>query len=605
MTKQTERPSPIAPRIVVAGVVVTGIVLAGIAVILWPRAKVEDPVEIIEQSAYIPPPPATPSRSPVVFTDVTRESGIDFRHFNGAATDSAGKPTRFMPETMGPGIALLDFDRDGDLDIFVPNSSTFDGNFEVASMSPRLFENRGDMTFADATPLLGENIISYWMGAAVADYDGDTYPDILLTGWGRMMLLKNNAGRDFSDVTERVLPAANNSDYPQWSTAALFFDADRDGDLDLYVANYVKWSPQDDLFATIDGQNKSYATPDLYHGGSSRLFMQQDGIFVDSTQTAGLLNDEGKSLGAALWDFDQNGLLDIVVANDTQPNFLYYNLGDGRFENRALAAGIAYDANGKTRAGMGIDVADLGNDGHVCIAIGNFSREPLSVFRDEGGGFFRESSQSAGVAESTYLPLTFGLSFADFDLDGWQDLVMANGHIEPEIEHVEAEITYKQPLQILGNTGSAHFENWSATAGEVFAKPIVGRGLAVGDLDNDGDIDIVATENNGGLHVLRNDKQSGNAYLRVALRGNTPNTHAIGAKIELVTAGGLRQQRIVKGGSSYLSQSEFVQTFGLGAEDQVASLQVTWPGGKQVGYRVETLNTTLVIDEDSPAVAVQ
>lgn len=582
-------------------VLVVGLI-GGTTLYFWPAPEVIKKEVIIEQSAYIPPPPIDSMESPVRFTDVTGQSGIDYKHINGADVDEDGNPTRYMPESMGPGIALLDFDRDGDIDIFVANSSQFEEGANSKLASPKLYQNDGNMNFSDVTQAMGIDVIGYGMGAAVADYDGDSYPDLLLTGWGQLVLLRNNSGTAFKNVSEQVLPVANEMTSQDWSTSALFFDADGDGDLDIYVANYVQWSPETDLYATVDGQSKSYASPNLYHGGSSRLYFQEEGKFVDRTEQAGMLNDEGKSLGSALWDFDEDGLLDIVVANDTQPNFLYHNLGGGKFENRALEAGIAYDANGKTRAGMGIDVADIGNDGHVCIAIGNFSREPVSVFRHEGGGFFREASQQAGVAEDTYMPLTFGLMFADFDLDGWQDLVLANGHIEPGIEKVEAEITYRQPLLLLGNTGSGQFENWSASTGEIFEKPIVGRGLAVGDLDNDGDLDIVVTENNGSLHLLRNDSLRNNNYLRVHLKGNAPNTDAIGAKVHLLSKDGITQQRMIKGGSSYLSQSEFVQTFGLGKNDEVEHLRVVWPDGRSAEYILDELNKTIVIEEQNDSV---
>lgn len=583
-------------------IIAIGILLLGIfTIVLWPKTKAVEQAPIIQQSAYIPPPPVAQAISPVRFTDVTTEAGITYQHFNGASVDAEGKPSRFMPETMGPGVALLDFDQDGDLDIFVANSSAFDGSGDKNAMSPKLYRNDGKLRFVDVTQGSGLDVISYWMGATVADYDADTYPDLLLTGWGGVKLFRNTHDGRFNDVTTQVLPPVPNNATPDWSTGALFFDADGDGDLDLYVANYVQWTPAADVFTTIDGQHKSYATPNIYPGSSSRLYLQDGGKLIDATERAGMLNDGGKSLGVALWDFNGDGLLDIVVANDTQPNFLYYNLGDGRFENRALEAGIAYDANGRTRAGMGIDVADVGNDGHVCIAVGNFSREPVSMFRDEGGGFFREASQQAGVAEPTYMALTFGLGFADFNLDGWQDLILANGHIEPEIENIEAEIKYRQPLLLLGNTGGAHFQNWSATAGAAFQQPMVSRGLAIGDLDNDGDLDLVATENNGPLHVLRNDSPRTNRFLRVALRGKSPNTEAIGAKLQLVSDDGV-QRRLVRGGSSYLSHSELVQTFGLGQQQEGVRLQVTWPGGQQVDYEISEIDTSVIIEEENNTV---
>ncbi len=584
----------------------SGLFIAAVALLI--SALVPEPVPeqvvLVEQAAYIPPPTLEPAQSPIGFTDVSEGSGIDYRHFNGASLSPDGTPTRYMPETMGPGVALLDYDRDGDLDIFVTNSSHFSMTETVTrDHFPRLYRNEGDWRFSDATEAAGLDIVSYGMGVAVADYDGDTYPDLLLTAWGEPRLLRNRGDGSFEDVTNTRLPVAEKEDeFPRWSTGAVFFDADGDLDLDIFLADYVRWSPQSDLFATMDGRHKSYATPDIYTGGSSRLYLQDNGRFSDASAQAGLLNDDGKSLGLALWDFNDDGLMDIVVSNDTQPNFLYYNLGEGRFEDRALQAGIAYDANGRTRAGMGIDVADVANDGHVCIAIGNFSGEPVSIFRREGSSFFRESSQQAGVAEPSYLNLTFGLLFADFDLDGWQDLLLANGHIEPEIGNVDTEISYRQNLLLLGNRGDGRFENWSDTAGAVFQRPLVGRGLAVGDIDGDGDLDAVVTENAGPLHLLRNDKpRQGSHYVRVQLQGRAPNTDAIGARLELLTPSGaetLRQQRFVRSGSSYLSQSEMVQTFGVGKTVHPGTLRVTWPDGQRDEFVVREYDTTLTISRD-------
>ena len=576
----------------------TVVIVAAVGWLMYPRDPEPVKVEVIQQEAYIPPAARERAKSPVQFTDVTQHSGVAFSHFTGATVDAEGKPSRFMPETMGPGVAMIDYDLDNDLDIFVVNSASFDGEGDHAAMSPKLYRNDGDFTFTDVTETLGLGFMGYGMGVAVADYNGDRYPDILITGWNMLKLYENKAGKSFADVSAGIF-STRPSELPLWSTGAVFFDADGDSDLDLYVAHYVLWTPDSDVFATLNGRNKSYATPDLYAGSSSRLFIQEKGMFTDATEGSGMNNDQGKSLGTSLWDFNDDGLLDIVVANDTQPNFMYYNLGGGKFENRALEAGIAYDANGKTRAGMGIDVADVANDGHTCIAIGNFSREPVSIFRDEGGGFFRESSQQSGVAEATYMVLTFGLNFADFDLDGWQDIILANGHIEPEIEQVEAEIKYRQPLTLLGNKAGKGFENWSQSAGAVFNKPMVGRGLAVGDLDADGDIDIIASENGGGVHLLRNDSATDNQFLRVNLHGRAPNTNAIGAKLTLISPDGMRQTRIVRGGASYLSQSEFTQTFGLGDSREGAVLELRWPSGRKQTVAIKKFNTTLVIAEDS------
>jgi hypothetical protein len=589
------------------------VVVAGLGVSAWlvffPSPPPLEQI-IIKQEAYIPPPPMAAVPAPLSFTDITAQTGITFKHHTGAFLKD-GKESRYMPESMGPGVVLFDYDSDGDLDIFVANSSDFPGHTTTKSpTTSHLYRNEGALRFTDVTQAAGLAVASYGMGAAAGDYDGDGHADLLLTTWGGPRLFHNEANGAFKDVTQAAgLVAQGWTDEkgrraPDWSTGAVFFDADGDGALDLLVINYVEWVPEADIYSTLDGKRKSYSTPELYRGSISRLCLQKDGKFVDVTKDSGVFSNNtlGKSLGIALWDFNQDGRLDIVVANDTQPNFLYENLGGGKFKERGLEAGIAYDENGRTRAGMGIDIADIQNDGAATIAIGNFSKEPVSVFKSVGPGFFREASQQTGVAAPTLPVLTFGLLFADLDLDGWQDLVLANGHIEPHIQDTEAEISYRQPLKLLGNTGKGTFVDWTRSAGRSFQAPLVGRGLAAGDLDGDGDLDLVVTENDGPMHVLRNDAANKHHYLRVQLKGAASNTQAIGARIE-VKSGGLTQLRYVRTGSSYLSQSELTQTFGLGNHPRVDQLTVTWPGGRRQTVKVAGTDRVVVVEEQSQKVA--
>jgi hypothetical protein len=584
----------------IAAVVV--VAAAAVALSLLVRHKPPVGAPVIKQESYIPPEPRAVAAARVTFTDVTQQSGIQFQHYTGAFLDARQHDSRYMPETMGTGVVIFDYDGDGKPDIYVVNSSDFPGRQSARPQpSGRLYRNLGNLRFDDVTESAGLAQSCYGMGAIAADYDGDGHTDLLVTTWGGPLLFRNLGNGKFREVTREVGLTSprwhddSGHEGPEWATGALMFDADGDGKLDIFVANYVHWSPDLDLYSTIDGRRKSYAKPDIYHGSSPRLYLQRGGKFVDVTRDSGIANENGKALGVALWDFDNDGRPDIVVANDTQPNFLYHNLGGGHFSERGVAAGIAYDENGTTRAGMGIDVADYMNDGAAAIAIGNFSREPVSVFKMQGPGVFRETTQQSGVAEPTYMVLKFGVAFADIDLDGWQDLLLSNGHIEPRINEVEEAITYREPMKLLGNDGRGGFVDWSDTAGPPFSIPLVGRGLAVGDLDGDGDLDIVVAENGGALHIFRNESPP-KSYLRVSLRGRGQNTNAIGAMITLRSSG-VTQQRMVRTGSSYLSQSELVQTFGLGDKGSADSLSIRWPDGKQTEIKHPPTRQTLLVEE--------
>jgi len=584
-------------KLIIIGVVVALFLVA--AFFLFPEPQPETEVVVIKQEVYIPPPPMESKKSPVQFTDVSNITGIDFKHFGGGFKTRDGENSRYMPETMGPGVALFDYDSDGDLDFYVTNSTSFPGH-SIKGYTPtgRLYRNDGEFKFTDVTKIAGLDFNRYSMGVMAVDYNGDRHQDLLITTLKGVILFKGSATGKFSNVTEAVgLANKGEEGESNWTTGAVMFDADGDSDLDLLVVSYVVWSPEGDIYSTMDGKRKSFAVPDIYEGDTPHFYLQENGVFVDVTEKSGIENFEGKALGVALWDFDHDGKLDIVVSNDTQPNFFYQNLGGGKFEERGMAAGIAYDENGKTRAGMGIDIADIFNDGTAAIAIGNFSREPTSIFKMSGSGFFREASQQLGVAVPTNMILTFGLRFADMDLDGWLDIVMANGHVEPTIQDVEAEISYAQPLSLLGNTRNGQFTDWSESAGAVFNTPMVGRGLAVGDLDADGDLDMIVTENNGALKIIRNDIKNAQ-YLRVTLIGSPPNTDAIGAMLEL-HAGGSVQKRMVRTGSSYLSQSELTQTFGLGDYGSIDKLIITWPNGHKQELTKLVAGKTIKIDQVS------
>ena len=509
------------------------------------------------------------------FTDVTAAAGIDFVHATGAFGE------KWMPETMGSGVIVLDYDGDDWPDLFFINSTGWDGRAEDRGATSMLFRNLGDGTFRDVTREAGLARPIYGMGGTAADYDADGDTDLYLTAVGDNRLYRNDGGR-FTDVTretgtEGSAPGAAD---PAWSTAAAWFDADGDGWLDLLVCNYVDWTPETDLFFTRDGVNKSYATPEEYDGESCRLLRNEPGgRFRDVTAESGFENPEGKSLGIVIDDFTGDGLPDVAIANDTYQNFLYRNEGDGTFVDVALDAGVAFDEFGRARAGMGVDVGDILNRGQLSIAIGNFSNEPVSLFTQIQAGLFQDLAGSARLTRSTLLPLTFGLRFADFDLDRYVDLVLGNGHIEPEIEAIQGDVTFAQAPQLFRNNGRGGFEDAGALVGGGFDEPIVARGVATFDYDRDGDLDLVISTNGGPAKLFRNDLEPGPGWVRLWLEGAGPNLGAVGATVR-VFVGDVAQRFVVSTASSYLSQSEANPVLaGLGGGARADSVVVVWPGG--------------------------
>jgi enediyne biosynthesis protein E4 len=513
--------------------------------------------------------PQRPSGS-IRFVDATRASGISFRHHSGAF----GK--KYLPETMGSGVCVLDYDSDGLQDILFVNSMDWPGHVS-GKYYPALYHNNGDGTFTDRTRQAGLAVEMYGMGCAVGDYDNDGKEDIYITALGSSHLFRNVGNGRFADVTTRAKLAG--SGFP---SGAVWFDYDNDGKLDLFVAHYVEWSLEKDQFCSLDTKNKSYCTPQVYKGETARLYHNRgDGSFEDVTKHAGLIDTTSKSLGIALLDYDDDGWLDLLVTNDTQPNKLYRNNHNGTFTDVAVQAGVAYSDAGATRAGMGVDNGDYENSGHPGLVIGNFTNEGMALYRTDGSGLYSSISEATGMDRWSLQSLTFSTFFFDYDLDGLLDVFAANGHVADDISVTQPHLKYAEPALLFRNQGKGLFENMSTKVGPALERPIVGRGAAYGDFDNDGDLDLVITEGNGPARLLRNDNGNQNDMLRVKLVGTTANRDGIGAKLTLRVDKNLQLLRMVKTGSGYFSQSELPVTFGLGKPDAGRRMRLTieWPGG--------------------------
>ena len=606
--KQPRQPRPTAGearirRAFFVSLAILFVALVAGTVFYWLARPSLDPGPVRDAEILAPsraPPIAADRPPPVHFTDITEAAGIDFIHVNGAYGE------RLMPETLGSGAAFFDYDGDGRQDLILVNSTYWPGHEPDGVQRPRLalYHNLGGGRFEDVTEAVGLDLDIYGMGVAVGDYDGDGRVDLYLTSLYRNSLLRNTGGR-FEDVTDSAGVAGGEK---TWSSSAVFFDYDADGDLDLFVVNYVQWSREIDLEIDfrLTGLGRAYGAPLNFVGTDNTLFRNEgDGRFVDVTAQAGIPVADpvsgqpvGKGLGVIAVDYDGDRWLDLVVVNDTVRNFLYHNLGDGRFEEVGIFEGLAYDRNGKATSAMGVDAARFRDDGDLGVVIGNFANEMSSLYvTTDGRPPFVDEAVLEGLGPASRIPLTFGLVFFDYDLDGRLDLLLANGHLEHEIQKVQQSQTYSQPPSFFWNCGELCPGRFVPVqeAGDLLV-PLVGRGVTYADIDADGDLDVLITQNGRRPVLLRNDQRTGHHFLRVKLIGRAPNTDAIGAGLEL-TAGGITRYRQVMPARGYLSQVELPVTFGLGPSTEIQRLLIRWPDGTEQVIEEPEIDASIVIEQ--------
>jgi hypothetical protein len=546
--------------------------------------------------AVVPLAAPVDSAAQQAFRDVTTQAGIHFTHNNGAF----GK--KWLPETMGPGCAFIDYDNDGYPDILLVNGEDWPGHPHAGATTPKLYHNNRNGTFTDVTRQAGLAVPMFGLGAAIGDYDNDGFDDIFITALGQSHLFHNNGNGTFTEVTKPAGMWGPN----EFSTSAAWVDYDRDGKLDLVVANYVRWSEQADLYCTLDGAHKSYCTPESYKGTSVRLWHNLGGgKFEDATQKAGLGDPTSKSLGIAILDYNADGWPDILIANDTQPNKLYLNKKDGTFEERGVPSGIAFSEDGVARAGMGADAADYDRSGHPSVIISNFANQMVSLYHNEGNGLFVDEAPQSEVGRATLVTLGFGCFFFDYDNDGWPDIFVADGHIEDQIERVQKRVSYAEPSHLFRNLGSGRFQEVTAQMGQAFAAPRVARGAAYADIDNHGFLDVLVTTNAGPAFLFHNEGGS-NQSLRLKLVGTKSNRDGIGAMVRVTSNNNNnkdKQWKMLRSGSSYLSQSELVLTFGLGAQTKADIVEIQWPSGQTEKLANIAAGQTITVQEGKGVIA--
>lgn len=518
--------------------------------------------------------PAPAANLPGHFIDVTASSGVDFKY---AASHTSAK---YLLETMGSGVALLDYDNDGRLDLFVINGGRISDPTPRGTIPQkqgprywnRLYHQKPDGRFEDVTEKSGLQGVGYGMGVAVGDYDNDGYEDLYVTAYGGNKLYHNNGDGTFTDVTEKAGVGGSG-----WSTSAAWVDLDNDGQLDLVVLRYVEWDFSDIWCGEHKPGYRAYCHPDVFGPIRPLVYHNEGkGRFREVSEIIGI-SKPGKGLGLAAADYDRDGHIDLFVANDSMPEFLYHNKGDGTFEEVGLVSGAAVDQDGSSYAGMGVDFADYNNDGLPDLVVTNLANQKYALYQNSGDGSFTYASFNAGLARMTISHSGWGVRFIDYDNDGWKDLLIAQGHDLDTIELTHPHLRYREPMLLARNTGRG-FEDVSAESGSVFRKPWVGRGMATGDIDNDGRIDAVVTTNDGSIHILMNRTPTQNHWLTLELVGHKSNRDAIGAEVKLVTTKGA-QLVTVTTASSYLSSSDKRVHFGLGSEARAQSVEIRWPSG--------------------------
>ncbi|OLD79650.1 MAG: hypothetical protein AUF67_15315 [Acidobacteria bacterium 13_1_20CM_58_21] len=508
----------------------------------------------------------------VRYVDVARSSGISFQH------DNAASPEKYLIETMGSGCGWIDYDQNGLLDLYLVNGASRRANTSKHALRSALYRNNGDGTFTDVTIKAGVDAEGlFGMGAAVGDYDNDGCPDLFVLGYGRCILFHNNGNGTFTDVTDR----AGVGNIRKWGSSAAWFDYDNDGLLDLVIANYVDWSPEQNFWCGDKGPGlRSYCHPDVYRGQPPTLYHNNgDGTFSDVSKRSGVGIRPGNGLGVVTFDYDNDGWQDIFITNDQMPNFLFHNNRDGTFREIGYSAGVAVGIDGQFEAGMGTDAADTTGSGRSDLIVTHLDQQLARLYQNVGEGYFEDATFRSKISYATFHLSGFGTRFMDYDNDGARDLFMANGHVLDNIQRYHAETTYAEPKLMFRNVGHGIFENVSDQLGPDFLLPRVSRGAAIGDFDNDGDLDIIISNNGQAPQLLRNDGGNANHWFQLLLIGTRSNRDAVGARVK-VTAGDLVLYDEKKGGMSYQSAQDPRLHFGLGQHPTVEEVEIKWPSGE-------------------------